>query len=232
MFRMINNEDNSVIEDKTISIVATNRPNVDDIIIYDYSYNHISEWANDRGNVWIPRFAYNKSDNTQIKYLKGISNIATDNTYINMDEWEIPLIFSENNIQYTGVWISESELENDLVAYSGQINNMEKLIQKIQYILKNKYIAGEQCIAGTSQHETEVFNVVGEEEFDGTNYDNSEICLFSEENIGKNFIISFNKIDISEDNTINGKELPTIIGAMDENSSTNLKNGKRLLSWI
>ena len=54
--------------------------------------------------VWVPRFAYNTNNN--IKYIKGNSNIATDNTYID-DTWTIHDKFkTDDDVELTGIWVS------------------------------------------------------------------------------------------------------------------------------
>lgn len=94
------------------TLLLANAPNTNkQTDVYDYSLNSDS-WAKVEYNgidyVWIPRFAYKTDDegnNKQIKFLKGNSNIATDNTYID-DTWTIHEKFTNNGIELTGVWIN------------------------------------------------------------------------------------------------------------------------------
>lgn len=101
------NQDNYI--EKTIAITLTNKPKTN--LSLSYNYGASSDiWAyaqKDSVNyVWIPRFAYDINNN--IKFIKGNSNIATDNTYIN-NNWNIHNKFiSSEGIELTGIWISVS----------------------------------------------------------------------------------------------------------------------------
>lgn len=83
----------------------------------DYNYSNINkseEWAyatdrTDENNmkhyVWIPRFAYKLNESKkleELQFLRGNSNVATNNEYINTTEWTIPSAFGEK----TGVWVN------------------------------------------------------------------------------------------------------------------------------
>ena len=97
---------------QTIEIIVTNKPKAQSTISsYNYSLD-AKNWAyalDEDGNyyLWIPRFAYKintDTNETQIKFIKGNSNIATDNTYIN-DEWKFHNKFKEKP-ELTGIWVS------------------------------------------------------------------------------------------------------------------------------
>ena len=94
-------------------IELTNKPNTT-AEVQAYNYALTSEnWAYAQsGNtnyVWIPRFAYktnSRTNTTEIKFIKGNSNIATDNTYID-NTWNIHDNFiTDDNVELTGIWIS------------------------------------------------------------------------------------------------------------------------------
>lgn len=89
---------------------------------------------NEKKYVWIPRYAYriNEIGSYEIKYLKGTSNIGTDNKVITLgtgdNDWKIPTQFKE----YTGLWleyISGSSLTSipDIL-----INNQEYTVTQDQ----------------------------------------------------------------------------------------------------
>ena len=94
--------------EKTITVMVTNKPKTE-TQVSSYNYGLASEnWAyaqKDSVNyVWIPRLAYNEDSN--IKYIKGNSNIATDNTYID-DTWTIHDKFkTDDDVKLTGIWVS------------------------------------------------------------------------------------------------------------------------------
>lgn len=231
LFRLQDNENQNINEDRQLEIIVTNSPktNMDLAGNYDYSLG-IAKWQYTKNYIWIPRFAYNKDDSSQIKYIKGNSNIATDNSYLDSQNWVVPNSFTKNNQELTGIWIRKSNLDEAMEQESAQIEHMEKDIQKIQYILENTNIEGITSIKGTEHLETEKpFEVIEETEFNGTSdYLRTDVALFSQENISKNFIIELNINSIGVNTfSSNVKEIPTLLGAMDENSSTNLKNGEK-----
>lgn len=95
------------------TIILTNKPKTS-LNLNQYNYGKDStKWAyaqKDGVNyVWIPRFAYKTNTDTSsidIKFIKGNSNIATDNTYIN-NEWTTPTNFTlGDGTKLTGVWIN------------------------------------------------------------------------------------------------------------------------------
>lgn len=86
----------------------------DDNYIYNYSKDENDNWQQQKWayesnetqtiyKLWIPRFCYNNTDNTKIKFLKGTTNIATDNTYIDNDDWTTPEVFNLGG-KKTGIW--------------------------------------------------------------------------------------------------------------------------------
>ncbi len=99
-----NTSDQNNIEKITIKLA--NKPQTD-MAIDPYNYANGSEnWAYAEASdsaiyVWIPRFVYNESSN-EIKFIKGNSNIATDNTYINETDWTLPAKFES---ELTGLWV-------------------------------------------------------------------------------------------------------------------------------
>jgi len=100
-------------------IKLTNKPNTT-TEVQAYNYALTSEnWAymqkESINYVWIPRFKYKinaQTNITEIKFIKGNSNIATDNTYIDSDMWNIHNKFTTNdNTELTGIWVSISSSE-------------------------------------------------------------------------------------------------------------------------
>ena len=103
----------------TKTLLLANTPNTNQRITNVYDYNmDSSNWAtvsyNGVNYVWIPRFAYKTDDegnNKQIKFLKGNSNIATDNTYID-NTWTIHNKFTTSEgIELTGLWVTVSSIK-------------------------------------------------------------------------------------------------------------------------
>ena len=110
IFKLQDNADNKSAE-KTISIIVTNKPKTE-MQIEEYNYGLASQnWAYAQKDstyyVWIPRFAYDSNNN--IKYVKGNSNIATDNTYVD-DNWSVHSKFTSGNVELTGIWVSVDNL--------------------------------------------------------------------------------------------------------------------------
>lgn len=112
-FKLKDNADDNYIE-KTIVIILTNKPKTNiDLQPYTYGVENSKMWAyvqKDGVNyVWIPRLAYKTNTDTnfrEIKFIKGNSNIATDNTYIN-NEWTTPNKFTlDDGTKLTGVWVN------------------------------------------------------------------------------------------------------------------------------
>ncbi len=102
-------------------VVVTNSPKINEQLTqeqgYDYSEDS-KDWAyaskDGKNYVWIPRFAYKidaTTGDTEIKFIKGNSNIATDNTYIDETEWTLSEKFNpEGKTKLTGLWV---EVENE-----------------------------------------------------------------------------------------------------------------------
>ena len=132
VFKVTNNETNSS-ENETIDVTITNKPKTNKVIeSYDYAESDSTKWAyvtaideneNEELYVWVPRFAVNNTSNAT-KFIKGNSNIAEDNTYIEIgseqNNWTIPNVFSSNNEELTGIWIQVSTDEN--LTLTGLIN--------------------------------------------------------------------------------------------------------------
>lgn len=116
--RLIDNANTENYTEKTVLITVTNKPKTE-AQIEAYNYGLTSEnWAYKQKEnvnyVWIPRFAYktNTTTNTkEIKFIKGNSNISTDNTYID-ENWKVHSKFTtENGDELTGIWISVENLK-------------------------------------------------------------------------------------------------------------------------
>lgn len=115
-------------------ITLTNKPKASSNLD-QYNYGKDStKWAyiqKDGVNyVWIPRFAYKTNtdtNSTEIKFIKGNSNIATDNSYIN-DEWEIPDRFTSNDgtTKLTGVWVNVDSANQENLDMINLINDTSK----------------------------------------------------------------------------------------------------------
>lgn len=127
-------QDNTSSENKEIQeiIMLTNKPKTSSNLD-QYNYGEDStKWAymqKDGVNyVWIPRFVY-KADSKEIKFIKGNSNIATDNTYIN-DEWEISDRFTSNDgtTKLTGVWVNVDNANQENLDMISLINDNSKTI--------------------------------------------------------------------------------------------------------
>lgn len=115
IFKLQDNVDSENHIEKMLSITVTNKPRTA-LNLDPYNYGEDSEeWAyaqKDSVNyVWIPRFAYNASNN--IKFIKRNSNIATDNTYID-NSWNIHDKFTaEDQTELTGIWIAVDSLKQE-----------------------------------------------------------------------------------------------------------------------
>ena len=82
---------------------------------YDYSGQYLNanaNWAYATENsveyVWIPRFAYETSDTSNIEFLKGTSDLTTSGGYITND-WTVPSVFTD----VTGVWVRTDSYSSD-----------------------------------------------------------------------------------------------------------------------
>ncbi len=132
------NIDNSI--EKRIKITLTNKPKTN-LDLQSYNYGENSDlWAyaqdiDGLNYVWIPRFAYrtnSDTNNAEIKFIKGNSNIATDNTYIDK-EWTVNQKFiSENGTELTGIWVSvDSMNQKDLNMIELLNNSNGKILTEI-----------------------------------------------------------------------------------------------------
>ena len=108
-FKLQDNTDVKNALQKTIVITLTNKPNTN-INVESYNYGAESNlWAyvdvTGTSYLWIPRFVYDSNNN--IKFVKGNSRIATDETYIGQD-WATHSKFTDNGTELTGIWIEIS----------------------------------------------------------------------------------------------------------------------------
>ena len=113
IFRLQDNANSENYIENTIPVTVTNKPRTQ-IQIEGYNYALTSEnWAYAQKDnvyyVWIPRFKYKtntQTNNTEIKFVKGNTSIATDNTYID-ETWNVHSKFTTTDgIELTGIWIS------------------------------------------------------------------------------------------------------------------------------
>lgn len=131
------------IEENMDKVVYNSNTNLFEVVtdeqyIYDYSSDGEQiNWAYEESStginyLWIPRFCYNQ-DQTEIKFLKGTTKIATDNTTID-ETWTIPAIFSTDG-EKTGIWseVLPSEIaEIDLITLTtNQEENYPKLVDTL-----------------------------------------------------------------------------------------------------
>lgn len=136
-FRLKDNVNNeSYIETGDVAIKTANKPKTN-IQIEEYNYGSTSskDWAyaqKDGVNyVWIPRFAHDVNNN--IKFVKGNSNIATDNTYIDEEKWTIPEKFTSihDGTEFTGLWVRVNSAEQTGLVMILLLNNAEEFLIEI-----------------------------------------------------------------------------------------------------
>ena len=113
-FKLQDNTNSKNYIEKTMEIKLTNKPKTEmDIEAYNYALTS-EYWAftvdtNGDSYLWIPRFAYDENNN--IKFVKGNSNITTDNTYID-NTWTIHNKFTTSEgIELTGLWVTVSSIK-------------------------------------------------------------------------------------------------------------------------
>lgn len=112
VFRLEDNTDKTNYVEKTISITLTNKPKTNlTLSSYNYGLNSDS-WAyvqkGDKVYVWIPRFAL-KISAVGSGFVKGNSNITTNNTYLD-DSWGVHEKFTTSDgIELTGIWVRVEE---------------------------------------------------------------------------------------------------------------------------
>jgi len=138
IFKLTDNNDSNNKTEKNIRVLLGNQPKLPEGWTYNkenYDYStlineetgliDIGQIRNSSANAqdgegatycWVPRLAYEKSNPTNIKLLKGTSLIATDNTVINKNDWEIPEEFSneegEGFLDMTGRWLTITEIHD------------------------------------------------------------------------------------------------------------------------
>lgn len=146
IFKLQDNTDIEKNEENNIKIVLTNKPKTS-INIDSYNYGEkFKSWAfaeKDNINyVWIPRFVYktnSQGDITEIKFMKGNSNISTENTYMDYT-WNTHKKLTFDDAELTGIWVSlegvnQENLYNedliDIINYIIELldNDKERLIE-------------------------------------------------------------------------------------------------------
>ena len=130
-------QDNTLSEnyiEKTINITLANKPKTN-LTLETYNYGEKSDkWAYLQKDsviyVWIPRFVYKTNtdtNSTDIKFIKGNSNIATDNTYIN--EWTLHDKFTaDDGTELTGVWVNVDSLNQTELNMIDLLNDSNRTI--------------------------------------------------------------------------------------------------------
>ena len=133
-------------------IILTNAPNLQDGMNKNLDEN--GEWSykyfdgenatfesgayatfNDKTYLWIPRYAYNYQDTNleKIKFLKGNSNITTDNKILD-NGWNIPVQFTDSSInqEYRGIWLNVTNISNfDLESILVEMSSSQDIIPVI-----------------------------------------------------------------------------------------------------
>ena len=109
-FELKDNVESSNIMRKEVTITATNKPKTNNNLgQYNYALNS-ENWAytqkEEEYYVWIPRFVYRTNEgNTEIKFIKGNSNITTDDMYVS-EGWTVHEKFkSSDESNLTGLWV-------------------------------------------------------------------------------------------------------------------------------
>ena len=124
------------IEIENNLIILTNKPKTIEDLEYNYALGS-EYWAYEEKDsttyVWIPRFAYKTEGETEIKFIKGNSNTATDNTYVD-DTWVTHGKFTtESGEELTGVWVNtgNGKVDDKNLEYMIELlnNNSETLIE-------------------------------------------------------------------------------------------------------
>lgn len=103
--KLVDNVNNNQTE-KELTVVLTNKPKTTGEFTEEYNYaGDSTSWAYAQSGgswyVWIPRFA--SDSNKNIKFIKGNSNTATDNTYGEIDDYTVHNKFGTN---LTGLWVN------------------------------------------------------------------------------------------------------------------------------
>lgn len=130
------NRDNFEESQQPIKITLTNKPKTnEDLEAYDYAKDS-DKWAyaRDENYIWIPRFAYKIDPDTNVmesKYIKGNSNIATDNTYID-STWSVhPKFTTEDGTELTGIWVMVDNRNESHIDVIELLNNSTVTLQEI-----------------------------------------------------------------------------------------------------
>lgn len=120
-------------ESDPINIELINKPVLDGnkVIIesennYDYSKDssfwiYAEESETGPYYVWVPKFAYKLTDETP-KFIRGTTNVATDNTYINTESQEEEWIISDKFNNVTGIWVQVENTNSDTLNLIELIN--------------------------------------------------------------------------------------------------------------
>ena len=118
------------------------------------------------------------------------------------------------------------EINNNLKKISGltymnkELSDSNKISYLPALVCLNNYLFiiednGNVTYKGEKSNGIEIYSFEDEYVFDGTNYLDTGISLYSEENINKNFEMSFNIVNIANDNVNQN----TIVSSMDESGS-------------
>lgn len=140
---VIENNDTNETNYQELKIVLTNAPKLQEGMVkldineeqvdeneqWEYSYyDGITAYVFEAARVqidgdvymWIPRFAYNLQDSQEVyvKFLKGNSNIPTDDKTITIDEneWQIPSVFTNSTTgqEYRGIWVKTDSINTNI----------------------------------------------------------------------------------------------------------------------
>lgn len=134
IFELKDNTDNNKKSEETISIVLTNKPKTNLDLTYNYGEKS-DKWAYAQKDgviyVWVPRFAID--NNNKIKFIKGNSNIATDNTYIDKENWTVSEKFTsiQDGTELTGLWVKVDSMEQAGLVMIILLNNAEVFLTEI-----------------------------------------------------------------------------------------------------
>ena len=130
------NEGNDYLQSITVTLVNNPKTNME---YNDYDYTDLTStdnWArvSNYGTsgedyyIWVPRFAVNNNTG-DIKFVRGNTNIATDDTYLNSSEWTVPSIFTYDEAEYTGMWIYEDDISDIDDVINGSSFDSERMIK-------------------------------------------------------------------------------------------------------
>lgn len=119
-FKLIDNTNADNFTEAELNLVLTNAPKLEEGMTqssqtYNYANYQIdeSEFAkatmSSTEYIWVPRYAVNGET---IKFLRGNSRIATDNTYLD-DTWVVPDKFNQDNKELTGIWVDSTLIDTE-----------------------------------------------------------------------------------------------------------------------